>query len=784
MKQPFLRAWLFLLLALGGLLAAGALTLTLVPIRADLSVLMPEKQSRELEILFSALQEGPANRLILIGLRPKDGDQALQAPADLSRAFKAELRKSGFFEQVLNGEVSLDRSSLDPFFAHRYHLNPPLDPESFSVAGLRRSLEALLSRLQGLEAPVVEGLMADDPTLRTLEVAALWRPASVAERHQGVWLGSGGSRVLLLARIRGSAFAFRQQEAMIKAVSAAAERLQPRYGPLELSLSGPSVIAADSRLQNEAESQRLILICVPLVIGLLFVFFRRPAVILIALMPLMSGLLAGTLAVAALFGFVHVTTLGFGVTLIGVSVDYPLHLVTRLRAAGAMAQGLQRVWPALALGVLTTIVGFLPMVLSSFPGVAQLGIFTLAGLATAAAVTRWFLPLVAGVASGSLRTWVTKAIPPSGWPIRRLRPVAVVAGLAALTLLTFRGDEIWQQDLAALSPLPEEVRAKDEELRRDLRVATPRSLLTIDGESPEQVLIRSEALLPLLDRLEAEGALEGFDLAARYLPSAEAQQTRLSHLPAVAELRQRLETALEGLPFKPGAFEPFLEGYGTAKASAPLRLADMGAEDLRLRLRSLLLERDGGATGLVSLRGAPNFERLEEALAEAGVAGVRLLDVKRATQNLMDAYLRETLVWASLGGLLGLLLLSVALRSARAVAQIALPAALSVLLTAAVMVAAGQGLSLFQVLALLMVAGLGIDYSVFLRQRDRKSGAADREGPIAVCLCAVTSFCVFAVLASASIPLLAQIGLTAALGTLFSLLLSFVFAGQGPAETP
>lgn len=782
MKGTLGKAWLRLALALGLLAAATTVIFSLVPIRANVTVLIPEKQNRDLALLFSALQEGPANRLVLVALQPENGAAPLEAPATLSRAFKAKLRDSGFFEQVLNGEISLNQSAFDPFFIHRYHLNPPLDPESFTVPGLRRALQGLLSRLQGFEAPVVEDIMAADPTLRTLAVAALWRPAAIAERRQGVWVGGDGARVLLLARIRGSAFDFPQQEAMIQAVRTAADDLEPAFGPLKLWLSGPSVIAVDSRKRNEAESLRLMLLCVPLVIGLLLLFFRRLAVLPLAVLPLISGFLAGTLAVTAVFGFVHISTLGFGVTLIGVSVDYPLHLMTRLRSEAAEKAAVQRIWPALILGVLTTILGFLPMVLSSFPGVAQLGVFTFTGLATAAAVTRWFLPRVAGVASGSLRPWVAKTLTWRGFAIERFRPIALLLGAAALGLLILRGEEVWKQDLSSLSPLPDSVRAEDRLLRQDLKAATPRNILTIAGRTPEQVLQRSEALLPLLTRLEAEGTLDGFDLAARYLPSRAEQQGRLARIPEDDVLRDRLALALEGLPFKPGAFEPFLTALAEAKAAKPLGPEDIGAEGLRQHLRGLLLERDDGATGLVSLRGLPKIEELEPALGEAGLAGVQLIDIKKATQDLMDTYLQETLIWAAFGGLLALLLLSFVLRSVGAVAQVALPVALSVLLTAAVMAQISDGLSLFQILALLMVAGLGVDYAVFLRQSGQGETDARKDSALAVCLCAATSFCVFAALASASIPLLSQIGLTAAVGTFFSLLLGFTFAGSGQAK--
>ena len=97
-------------------------------------------------------------------------------------------------------------------------------------------------------------------------------------------------------------------------------------------------------------------------------------------LPLLCGFIAGTVMVAAVFGTVHVTTLGFGATLLGIAVDYPLHLLSRIQGGLEPRAAARRIWPALLLGSATTVFAFLPLVMSSLPGLAQLGVFTVTGL--------------------------------------------------------------------------------------------------------------------------------------------------------------------------------------------------------------------------------------------------------------------------------------------------------------------------------------------------------------------------------------------------------------------
>src|SRR3546814_8896030 len=114
--------------------------------------------------------------------------------------------------------------------------------------------------------------------------------------------------------------------------------------------------------------------------------------VVLGLMPVLSGILAGTVAVSLGFGTVHGITLGFGTTLIGEAIDYSIYLFIQSGNAAHSANWVKTSWPTIRLGVLTSMAGFGCLLFSGFPGLAQLGLFTIAGLTTAAFVTRFVLP--------------------------------------------------------------------------------------------------------------------------------------------------------------------------------------------------------------------------------------------------------------------------------------------------------------------------------------------------------------------------------------------------------
>ncbi len=169
-------------------------------------------------------------------------------------------------------------------------------------------------------------------------------------------------------------------------------------------------------------------------------------------------------------------------------------------------------------------------------------------------------------------------------------------------------------------------------------------------------------------------------------------------------------------------------------------------------------------------------------LAEARKAdAVSFLDLKAGSESLVADYREESLVWLALGMAVALAVLFLGLRAPGRVLRVMIPVGLSVLLTATVLSLSGTALSLFHLLSLLLVGGVGLDYALFFNRHAAEG--EDRLRTIkANVFCAATSVTVFTILAFSRIPVLQGIGSTVAVGTVFSLLLAFIFAERGGSE--
>ena len=128
------------------------------------------------------------------------------------------------------------------------------------------------------------------------------------------------------------------------------------------------MFAVASRDLIKGEAVKLSSLSSLLIALLLLSVYRSVPALVLGMVPVVTGALAGVAAVALGFGAVHGITLGFGVTLIGEAVDYSIYLFVQRSGDWRRA-----VWPTLRLGVLTSIAGFAALVPSGFQGLAQLG---------------------------------------------------------------------------------------------------------------------------------------------------------------------------------------------------------------------------------------------------------------------------------------------------------------------------------------------------------------------------------------------------------------------------
>src|SRR6266513_1042744 len=523
---------------------------------ADLSAFLPRSPTATQQLLIEQLRSGPAARLLLLAIEGGSGAERSQVSAELAR----RLRADPAFVAVNNGDAAGLERDREFLFAHRYPLSESVTPERFSAAGLRAAITDSLDLLASPAGTLLKPLFTRDPTGEMLGILDTFRAGRLPRAAEGVWSSPDGRHALLMAQVRAAGSDTDAQQAACdtvrRAFASSLGAIPAAARPsVTLLMTGPPVFAVASRALIKGQVMRLSALAALLVAVLLLTVYRSLPALALTLVPVASGALAGVAAVALGFPAVHGITLGFGITLIGEAVDYSVYFFVQ-----QAADWQHSVWPTIRLGMLTSICGFAALLPSAFPGLAQLGLYSIAGLIAAALVTRFVLPSWAQrVHSRRDRTAAGAALARFLERAASARAALVLVPVLSATVLYAHRGALWSRELASLNPVSLADQALDERLRADAGVPDVRFLAIASGPDREAALAAAQTLSERLAPLVESGVIGGFESPARFLPPLATQRARRDALPAALELRARLTTALSGLPVRAAVLEPFID---------------------------------------------------------------------------------------------------------------------------------------------------------------------------------------------------------------------------------
>ncbi|HEU0188689.1 MAG TPA: MMPL family transporter [Gallionella sp.] len=749
-----------------------------IQIGADINAFLPSAPTPAQRLLTEQLRDGIVSRLILAGVEGGTPETLAKASKNLAN----RLHNEPAFSMANNGEESSLDKDRAYIFDNRYLLSSAVTPGHFTPEALHGSLERALQLLGSPAGVMIKSIIPRDPSGELLHLLEGFTGQSRPPMQEGVWMSRDGKRALLVLQTEAAGYDIDAQQQAIQLIHKHfAESTQgPEFSGLHIQLTGPGVFSVESRNHVESVALNFSIITAILVSILLLLVYRSWRVLAISLLPVISGALTGIAAVSMGYGVVFGVTLGFGITLIGEAVDYAIYFFTHLSPEKPPGKALENIWPTLRLGVLTTICGFSPMFLADFPGLAQLGLFSAVGLIVAVLVTRWVLPGLVPVnfspdTPTRLAVWIMALIKQAP----RLRPLVLIAVIAAVLSIALHRDPVWSGSLSSLFPISEAKQQLDQSLRNDLGAPDVRYLIAINGKNTEEALELSEAVGSQLDLLVNKQALAGYDSPARYLPSQKTQQARQAALPDEVQLRAYLKQALAGLPFRSDLFEPFLKEAVAARSQPLLTSASLKGTNLGLQTESLLAHYDDRWKALLPLRGVTDASSIRDVLSRLG-GNIVLLDLKQESDSLYQSYVSEAVTLSAFGALAITVLLFFSLRSVRRVAAVLLPLAAAVIIATAIVLTSGQKLLIFHLVGLLLAVAVGSNYSLFF---DRESNADMHEADskrtmVSLLVANISTIIGFGMLSFSGVPVLTAIGETVAIGAFLSLLFSAVLMGR------
>ncbi|MBW1788791.1 MAG: MMPL family transporter [Deltaproteobacteria bacterium] len=742
------------------LLLAGGISFLRLDISENIQGMLPEEPPCIREE-FRLLQGAPFSRKVLITLTREDrvSQEELFRTADaLSSAMGPP-----YFDRVISGPPKDAASALVPFllgaFPNLFTDADRADVEKRLNRGeVRQRLEKLREQLYAPGAWGMKSLMRQDPlgfhvlALRKLGSANAIPNVRIRDGH---FISPDGKRLLLMADSPIGITDAAGSRALLARFEALSKDVLPEG--IHASLVSGHRYAAANADTIKGDLVRVLGCSSILILVIFFVFLRNWRAVFVFLMPV-SALFTAALCMRLFRIEISGITIGFGAVLLGITVDYAIHVYFALRnGTRSTDRVLFEVSRPVLFSGLTSLAAFATLLLSDLPGQRQLALFSILGIATAMVLSLTVLPHVipARAGSGKDRFSVPVAVSASGRRIIAFVWLAVVIlGIWQATHVEINGD------LRSASMVTPELKAAEQALTETWGKLKGRAIAFAVDVDLQRALEINDELFALLTRHETPAVTS----LAPVLPSLARQSANRERWMSFweengKEIDRIIHEEGRALGFSAEAFNPFLENIG--KPCAPLLPRDLRAAGLGDLLDTLMIRTAKGVQ-VITLADAPLEQLIESTKAESKGGDVRWVSEGRFGDAIGEALGHDFIrfiVRASVAVLLVLLLLY---RNPLKVGFTLLPVVTGLLVMFGVMGAVGMPFNLFNIIAAILVIGLGVDYGIFMVVKLSEGYAHATEKALLVS--GLTTLAGLGSLVLARHPALHSIGVTVLLG--------------------
>ncbi len=743
-------------------------------LRSNVFELLPDSEYDALKETATRVVETELGAQLLFLIGHADRNVAMES-AD---RFGARLRESPLIASVMTRVDTAQYSTIADFY-YPFRRQILSDDQFANIIddGASVARNALATIYSPLGAGRGDGLITDPFFLFPASLQAL-QPSSGSLELDGtyLWAGRGDlNYVFIMARIGAPTLSIVEQEDLAQHLDAATREALAVDPGIHFLKTGFFFFAHAGTQSAKNEISVIGLgSLVGLVMLVLWTFRSLRPLFLIAL-SVVSGCLFAVAITLGVFGFVHLFTLVFGASLIGVSVDYSFHYAADDAFGGkdwTPAIGLRRIFMGITLGLLTSILAYLALTVAPFPGLQQLAVFSSAGLVGAYLTLICCCRLWRRRLSVDDRSVILRAVRwyLAVWRHIHLRQRYLLVGVLAAVILT--GSRLIEvnDDVRVLQSRPDELTRQELVIQELLGLAPSGTFLIASAPSDEALLQLEESVRVTLDGMIQAGTLSSYQAVSRWVPSRARQARSLSAYINLISTRLPDYFQSLGIPEETTAsvVAEFSEEVKMLEARAWLE------HPVSDQFRNLWLETaEYESASIILLSGLRDTVGLKSALAD--VPSIVVVNKAQELSNLFGRY-RVRVTWV-LAVAYFVIFLSLAARyGVPRAAVLLVPPVFAGALALICISITGQSVNLFHFLAMILVLGIGIDFTLFLAEAvgDLKSTM------FAITLSALTTMLSFGLLSLSSTYAVHSFGLTVLIGIAFAYLLSPLAISKRP----
>ena len=743
-------------------IAISAIAFVNLNLNENIESMLPDRET-DTALNFRLLQQAPFSRKVIINLNKKismHGNKLVEITDRLAAAMTPP-----FFTRVVTGPG--ESLSLD-FFAWFANVYPSLIADEdiksieqrLTAEKVRKALNEMYAKLLSPEGSAMKNLYRMDPLGFRLNVMEKLRFLNIIPKmrlENGHFISPDGKNALIIAETpfeitdveRGREMLIHFQDLIASVVS----------DTISVSMiSGHRYTLAN--IDAIKKDIVIILICSSLGIFILFLlFFRSLGGIFVFLTPICVLCIAAA-GVSVLYRNVSAVTIGFGAVLLGISVDFAVHVYFALRSATSNpSETIAQVSRPIVFCGLTTLGAFGVLFFSSLPVQRELAVFSIIGICVALILS--LIPLPQVVRRSRMLKYNQKTnIKTRFQPARKW---VICLWLLLLVICAWQGTKLhFDGDLRSLNLVPDEIRDLENTLQRTWGNFRGTAVVFAEGPDLQTALETNDRIFRHLTRNPNSSRIVSL---APILPSLKTQESNRQRWNAFwsdgkrEHVNRLLTDQGKSIGFKSTAFEPFAKAI--AGPSPPVTVEALRTIGLAEIVDTLIIDDGKNVKVLTLVPDTPEIAALFDS-SDFNRSNIEFASQNQFRKTISKAIADDFFHFILKASTMVILLLGLLFRNLKKVLLSLIPVVTGILFMIGVMGSLGIAFNLFNVVAAILVIGLGVDYGIFMVTK--MTQGLDDATEKAVFVSGLTTIAGFGALILARHPALHSIGLSVLIG--------------------
>lgn len=753
--------WLLLLIGIGGgfysQLQQG------ISVQTNILRLLPKTELNPFaEQAFERFSEQNFKKVILAIEAP-----TVEEAVTSSKSLSAQLLLSDLVSAIDTQLSQSDQKAMGQlYFKHRFHLLSDADRVLFQQQGSEPFIDATLQLVYSPLSSQLIPLLAQDPYL--LSYRYIQNISSISNSPQRqlvddviVYRHQGKIYSVVSATLEASPFDSKAQQKLTHQLN----EFQQGSPNVKLLYTGAIFYAHHAATSAKSEVSTIGLGSLIGVILLLVIAFKSIRPLVLTLTSLGTGMILGFTVTHLAFGSIHVLTLVFGASLIGVAVDYSFHYFA---SANESHRPLNHILAAITLGLISSVIGYAALFSTPFPGLQQMAVFCATGLMGAfLTVTLLFDKVSVKVKSPKAVTAAFTDFSRFSLALRHPIFLLVLMALPVIALIFLAQIEDDNDNIRQLQSIPPELHRQEQIIQKMVAAPATNQFFVVQANTTNELLQQLESLNTDLKALIEKDTIENYTHLAQFVPSRQVQDNNFLLLASHMN-QQSLSPLIELGLLNHQQLITLVDTYLSSNGNH-LDLQTWLQSPLGQRFSYLWLgEIENQAAAIITLH---NIHELEP-LARLADKHDELYFINKVDKvsAMFTEYREKALFMLGIALIAIFMLLSIKYRLRIAGLILLAPIAASSLAVIVNILVVGS-FNLFSTLALFLVFGIGIDYGLFYSESKKPSPYI----VLAIGLSAITTFLSFGLLSLSQTPAIHTFGLTMLTGILSVFLLSPIF---------